>query len=224
VRDHKLAYPVRYGARTVHLTESEVADRYRCRFAQARERAERLDEVIAGGQAVFDPDQAWLTVAVVPEVAGTVPIDHAALERLTRWVRSLPKFPLGGTWRYELGNPGGPSGGSGSARPPGNCWSPSPRWWRPEPPIFVSPRRCWGALLTTTATGAGPLSSGPGGVCGPAGTPDRLPPWRRRLFPQSAPRDVSWCRRVPCRGAGQAVRDQAMTADRAADASCRTIR
>jgi hypothetical protein len=106
VQDHKLAYPVRYGARTVHLTESEVADRYRCRFAQARERAERLDEVIAGGQAVLDPDQAWLTVAVVPEVAGTVPIDHAALERLTRWVRSLPKFPLGGTWRYELGNPG----------------------------------------------------------------------------------------------------------------------
>lgn len=93
VRDGALRYPLRYGSKCVYLTESQVADRYRDRFALARGRIERLEEVVREGSSVLDRGEPWVSVAVVPEMAGDVPIDTAAVSDLTAWAQRSPRLP-----------------------------------------------------------------------------------------------------------------------------------
>jgi hypothetical protein len=95
VEQDRLRYPARYGTQTVHMTESQVADRYRSRFALAQERVERLDQVMAEGTAVLDGAAPWVVLGFVPDQPGSVGIDADALSRLTEWAQRLPRTPIG---------------------------------------------------------------------------------------------------------------------------------
>ncbi|MFG1820602.1 helix-turn-helix domain-containing protein [Kribbella sp. NPDC049174] len=67
-------YPRRNGASTIDLTEPEIAAAYRDRFRARDERTQRLTDVMAEGEQALSRQQAWLIVALVPDVAGEVQI------------------------------------------------------------------------------------------------------------------------------------------------------
>src|SRR6266568_890518 len=76
-----LRYPRRNGATTRYLSEPEVADAYRERFAAPRRQADRASEVEtdALGRLATTEDQAWVVVSLVPDLAGSLVINQAAL-------------------------------------------------------------------------------------------------------------------------------------------------
>ena len=84
-----LRYPVRHGAGTDWLGESEVAARYRRRLDAQGAEASRLELVIANGIASLDhADGVWLFVAVVPEAPVPGRLDARAVDRIDKWHRS----------------------------------------------------------------------------------------------------------------------------------------
>jgi hypothetical protein len=84
-----LRYPVRHGADTDWLGESEVAARYRRRLDAQGAEAARLDSVIANGIASLgQADGVWLFVAVVPEAPVPGRLGAGAVERIDNWHRS----------------------------------------------------------------------------------------------------------------------------------------
>jgi hypothetical protein len=76
-----LRYPRRNGATTRYLSEPEVADAYRERFAAPRRQADRASEVEADalGRLATTEDQAWVVVSLVPDHAGSMVINQATL-------------------------------------------------------------------------------------------------------------------------------------------------
>ncbi len=76
-----LRYPRRNGATTRYLSEPEVADAYRERFAAPRRQADRASEVEtdALGRLATTEDQAWIVVSLVPDLAGSLVVNQAAL-------------------------------------------------------------------------------------------------------------------------------------------------
>ncbi len=76
-----LRYPKRYGATTRYLSEPEVADAYRERFAALQRQADRADEVEADAldRLSTAEDQVWIIVSLVPDLAGSLVVNQAAL-------------------------------------------------------------------------------------------------------------------------------------------------
>ena len=85
-KDRDLRYPLRDGTTTRWLSEPEVADMYRGRFAMAVGLAARLDAILAEGLAAMDlTEEAFVAVALVPTGAGSMPIDLARVAALGAW-------------------------------------------------------------------------------------------------------------------------------------------
>jgi hypothetical protein len=76
-----LRYPRRNGATTRYLSEPEVADAYRERFAGPRRQADRASEVETDALSRLSTteDQAWIVVSLVPDLAGSLVINQAVL-------------------------------------------------------------------------------------------------------------------------------------------------
>lgn len=111
-RGDSLKYPVRDGSGTRYLSESDLADRYRARFAGASQQANRLREVHAEGctpLSVRPPDEtfragSWLLVSLVPATLGNVPLGVANQRRVEDWLRATIQDlrPLGGLGDGDL--------------------------------------------------------------------------------------------------------------------------
>ena len=70
-KDRDLRYPLRDGTTTRWLSEPEVADMYRGRFAMAVGLAARLDPILAEGLAAMDlTEEAFVAVALVQLAPG----------------------------------------------------------------------------------------------------------------------------------------------------------
>jgi len=82
-----LRYYRRDGARNRLLAENEVAIAYRDRARAAEAQLDRLGRVDEEGRAVLDPDGVWLTLSMVPNVAGSMPIQHRTRVGLEDWAR-----------------------------------------------------------------------------------------------------------------------------------------
>jgi hypothetical protein len=76
-----LRYPKRNGATTRYLSEPEVADAYRARFASAHRQADRAGEIEADAvkRLATTDDQAWVVVSLVPDLPGNLVIDQTTL-------------------------------------------------------------------------------------------------------------------------------------------------
>ncbi len=84
-----LRFPLRSGRRNRLLTESEVADAYRRRFAEAAAREARVSEVEETGRArVPGTGEAWLAVTVVPtsELSGSMSTER--MRQHEDWLRT----------------------------------------------------------------------------------------------------------------------------------------
>src|SRR5207249_203747 len=69
--NQNLRYPRRYGTTTAYMSESEVADAYRNRFAAAAGQVERVRTIHGDGIARLDLEEVvWGTVALVPSITG----------------------------------------------------------------------------------------------------------------------------------------------------------
>lgn len=88
----RLVYPRRDGASTRHLGESEIADLYRGRFQQIEDQRERLERILREAPQEMDGGK-WLTLALVPNLPGHMPITAARLDRLNVWVRERHVLP-----------------------------------------------------------------------------------------------------------------------------------
>lgn len=72
-------YPRRNGADTRYLSEPEVAEAYRSRLAGLSAQTTRLDEIWRAGIAqLAAEEEAWVAVALVPEVRGSFRVDQAS--------------------------------------------------------------------------------------------------------------------------------------------------
>lgn len=68
------------------MSESEVADAYRDRFRGEDAQVARLDLIDAQGREQLGPTkEIWATLALVPNVPGSMDLRHATLNRYQRW-------------------------------------------------------------------------------------------------------------------------------------------
>lgn len=83
-------YPVRDGEHTVYLTESEISERYRSRFAGESQQVDRLRRIT---DDVFTPNaesrEPWLVAGMVPNTTGAIPLNELTTGRMRNWVRRL---------------------------------------------------------------------------------------------------------------------------------------
>lgn len=78
-------FPVRNGATTRYLSESEVAAAYRERDAHVGERAAKLADALDATLSGVNRDQApWIHVALVPEHPGSLEINQRMLREMQR--------------------------------------------------------------------------------------------------------------------------------------------
>lgn len=77
-----LGYPVRAGAHTRWLAESEVADAYRSRFISGEQRAARLETVRDAGERMLATNEIWLTTSIVPAVPGSFAVSRRSMNEL----------------------------------------------------------------------------------------------------------------------------------------------
>ena len=103
-----LRYPKRNGATTRYLSEPEVADAYRQRFAAVRRQADRANEVEADAldRLSTTDDQVWIVVSLVPDLAGDLVINRATLNAARGEIlgRQPLLMPIGLSWqRVSIG-------------------------------------------------------------------------------------------------------------------------
>lgn len=103
-----LRYPRRNGATTRYLSEPEVADAYRERFATSRQQTDRANEIEASAldRLATTEDQAWIVVSLVPDLAGSLAINQAAFmsARDEMMGRQPLIMPTGLSWRrFSIG-------------------------------------------------------------------------------------------------------------------------
>lgn len=103
-----LRYPRRNGATTRYLSEPEVADAYRERFAALQRQADRVDEIEADAlnRLSTAEDQVWIVVSLVPDLAGNLVVNQAALNaaRAEMIGREPLIMPAGLSWqRVSIG-------------------------------------------------------------------------------------------------------------------------
>lgn len=91
-----LRYPVRHGSDSVWLTESEIADRYRRRFAGASGHEARVTRVVKEGtRALTRTTGLWVHFASIAEVPATAHLNADALKQAEDWYhRESPISPL----------------------------------------------------------------------------------------------------------------------------------
>ncbi len=97
------SFPLRVGATTIYLHETQIADRYRARFdrheahqATLLRRHESAHDLITSDQ---DPsDWAWLVLAALPEQQGHLSLTREVYDDYEHWIRSASAgFPGEGT-------------------------------------------------------------------------------------------------------------------------------
>jgi hypothetical protein len=103
-----LRYPRRNGATIRYLSEPEVADAYRQRFAVSKRQADRANEVEAEAvdRLATTDDQAWIVVSLVPELAGDLVLNKTTLDtvRSEMMGRQPLVMPTGLNWmRVAIG-------------------------------------------------------------------------------------------------------------------------
>lgn len=103
-----LKYARRGGPHTEWLSESQVADAYRDRFALAQDQVDRLEQVAAAARSWLIK-RDWFLLSLSPEVTGEFAINREALDLVDRWLRShppvdlFPNRPAFGTAAPEIG-------------------------------------------------------------------------------------------------------------------------
>lgn len=108
--EHALLFPVREGTRARHMSEPELADRYRDRFRLASELIERLHEVREEGEEFVrrsDDPGAWLSLAVVPETRGRFDISAKAPAGTADWMKGLVREVSPGGRPFDASLQGG---------------------------------------------------------------------------------------------------------------------
>lgn len=97
VVNDSLRYPVREGTGKRYLSESEVADLYRSRFADARSQVDRAVERHAGAVARLDRSKmAWLVMSLEPDWPGLFKVTRDNTDPLRTFGRTARvQFP---TW------------------------------------------------------------------------------------------------------------------------------
>jgi hypothetical protein len=88
-KNQDLRYPRRDGTQKRWLSESEVADAYRDRFARATTDVARVGQVLREGLAAVarEANSVHLVVVLVPSQAGFLQIDAAKLRAVEEWAR-----------------------------------------------------------------------------------------------------------------------------------------
>jgi len=96
-----LRYPRRVGRITVFLPEHEVAAAYRDRFTGLQTRADELTAVATNLAGRLDTGAAYLTVALVPDRPGYMPIDAASFRTFQRALTGQDPhvLPRGISWQ-----------------------------------------------------------------------------------------------------------------------------
>lgn len=92
---HRLTYPVRRSKITDYMSESEVADRYRNRFAMARGDQDRAQAITdAARPALERTNNIWLTVTFVPSLPGSLPLTaeqpYETTSLVWQWQNEMP--------------------------------------------------------------------------------------------------------------------------------------
>lgn len=83
-----LRYPRRHGTVTRYLSESEVADLYRDRFAAQRSEIERVSELRHEAVEEIDQDGAvWVSIAAVPTGRGSMEVSQSTVSETETWAR-----------------------------------------------------------------------------------------------------------------------------------------
>ena len=83
-----LRYPRRQGTVTRYLSESEVADLYRDRFAIQRDEVERVSAIRREAIAEIDQDGAvWVAVSAVPTGAGSLMVSDETIVNTQAWAQ-----------------------------------------------------------------------------------------------------------------------------------------
>jgi Putative DNA-binding domain len=104
-KEISLRYWVRDGSQTRALGESEVADRYRDRFANVRGHIARLDLLMSEGQSRLDREMPFLAVGVIPESPGRMSLDAGSVKRLGEWAARAEPLRMGGLPLSRYGGP-----------------------------------------------------------------------------------------------------------------------
>jgi hypothetical protein len=97
VGSESVRYPLREGTHKRYLAESEIADLYRSRFADARSQVDAVRERHRAMAEMFDREQsAWLVVTMEPDWPGSASLTREGLGELRLFDRTQPvQFP---TW------------------------------------------------------------------------------------------------------------------------------
>ncbi|BCJ61552.1 AlbA family DNA-binding domain-containing protein [Micromonospora endophytica] len=121
-QNKSLLYPKRVGTETIWLSESEVAEAYRARFAGFADRIEEAARIEANFVDRLAPDETFVVVTLVPDLPGAFTIDTQALSAfqlgntdtthsafgigVRRFIRStVGRRCLVGATRYEPNKP-----------------------------------------------------------------------------------------------------------------------
>ncbi|MFG1660667.1 helix-turn-helix domain-containing protein [Micromonospora chersina] len=79
IQNKSLLYPKRIGTETAWLSEAEVAEAYRARFAGFADRIAEAARIEADFVERLAPDETFVVVTLVPDMPGAFTIDTAAL-------------------------------------------------------------------------------------------------------------------------------------------------
>lgn len=79
-QNKSMLYPKRIGTETAWLSESEVAEAYRARFAGFASRIEEAARIEADFVQRLAPDELFVVVTLVPDLPGSATINSAALK------------------------------------------------------------------------------------------------------------------------------------------------
>lgn len=96
-----LRYPKRNGSDTRYLSESEVADAYRSRFAAAGQQVKRATQAEQEANAHLQrPGKCWLMASLVPDLPGELVVDQRAWRTFQDEVigKSPALLPPGASW------------------------------------------------------------------------------------------------------------------------------
>lgn len=90
-----LRYPVRHGADTNWLTESEVAERYRRRQNAQQDEERRVHAVVeTGGRRLSRANGVWMFVAAIPSVGAEGSLDQMIVDSIDDWLhQNQPQSP-----------------------------------------------------------------------------------------------------------------------------------